>query len=164
MNGGMTWGRRAILLAAALVAVFVLCPRATVVRWMCEGRVCGISVGDIARCCCDAGNAALRDNDCKGVRSIPATEADSANGADGCGCVAVAVNVQGDGHDSHGHAPPPGVTLPDSPAILAILVETAAVYVPPFVSETAVCTIETRGPPFWRIPPSSLGLRAPPFA
>ncbi|MBC8135296.1 MAG: hypothetical protein H8F28_05330 [Fibrella sp.] len=157
------WLRQALLLVAALAFVYVALPRATVTRWICEGRVCGISFGATPDCCCDAPDA-LRHDGCSNSRRDLATTGDAIDCADGCGCVLVSTAVRGSDHEPHDHTPPPGVPLFEPTNFVAILATPVAGYVPPALMEAVVCNIDTRGPPLWQIPPPCPGLRAPPSA
>lgn len=157
------WLRQALLLAAALAFVYVALPRATMTRWIYEGRVFGISFGATSDCCCDAPDERQHD-DCSKSHGDLATTGDAIDCADGCGCVLVSTAVLDSDHEPHDHTPPPGVPLCEPTNFVAFLAAPVAVYVPPALIETAVCNIDTRGPPLWQIPPPCPGLRAPPSA
>lgn len=155
---GILWVRRAILLTVALIFVCAVSPVATATRWMCEGRVCGISLWMIANCCCDAPDASERDKDCSAPRRANTTQTDSIACADGCGCEGETIQAGGDTVVSRTKA---SVTSEPTWATLPV---TTVLFAPSFFAPVTTTLTSGRGPPACSSAPHNVSLRGPPSA
>lgn len=157
-NGLVVWVRRAVMLFFVLAFVCAASPVVAVTRWICEGRVCGISFGVPGSCCCAAINARKRDKDCAVTRqAAPAATGDTLACTDGCGCKGKTVHAGGelvvDKTKSAASVEPDWAAVPP----------TTPCFTPPFLSPVASAIYAGRGPP--RAPSFvslNLALRGPP--
>ncbi len=159
----MVWDRRRQIAMLFFVFVFFCAasPVVAITRWVCEGRVCSISFGLSASCCCADTNTRIRDKDCGdggNSRKAPASQSDTLACTDGCGC---------EGKTIHAGGKLTAGTVKASPVaepVWAILPPAVAVYTPLFIRVVPASTHAGRGPPVFSTVPLTLSLRAPPSA
>jgi hypothetical protein len=157
INSKIQWLQRAILLIAVLAFVSTNAPFFSITRWICEGRVCGISVGAVPYCCCASSDSRSRDKECMTRRRPPLTRGDTIACADGCGCKQETIRS-----GKQAVSDVAKVATPE-PA-WAVLPVTDPLFTPSFFAALPTIPHSGRGPPAASSVVCTLSPRAPPVA
>ena len=152
------WLQQAIMLVAVFAFVSTNALFFSITRWICEGRVCGVSIGTTPYCCCASSDSRSRDKECVTRRRSPLTRGDSIACADGCGCKRETVRS---GKQSVSDVAK--VAAVPEP-VWAVLPVTDPLFTPSFFAALPTIPHSGRGPPVVSSVVRTLSPRAPPVA